>query len=73
MTLTMTAYTVLITLLAASLVVNMVMVSMCTRFLHWANYWKSRFQDASKPIKPVMKTNVPPEIINSPYWKDDWD
>ena len=71
MTLTMTAYATLITLLAISIVVNIILISFCNRVVHWAGYWKTQFEEASKPIKPVTRA-----VRNAPdisYWKDEWD
>ena len=55
--------------LAASVVLNIILISFCTRTMHWANYWKEQYNDATKKIEPIPK---------SPYaelydWEGDWE
>ena len=43
----------LIFVCAASICLNILLFSLCTRMMHWANYWKQECKNAEKPIKPV--------------------
>lgn len=63
---------ILIILAASSIVLNILLVSFCTRTMHWANYWKAQYRDAVNEIDPI---DVDPyRAIREQYnWKEDWD
>ena len=44
----------LIWVCAGSLAANVFLASFCTRTMHWANYWKKQYKDATAPIDPVL-------------------
>ena len=56
--------TALIILSAVSIVLNIGLVSFCTRTMHWANYWKKQYHDAVNDIEPVTLQYD---------WKENWD
>lgn len=65
---------VLIGLCAASLVLNCILASFCTRTMHWANYYKAELRKETEGVRPVvLKHQIPIEALNEQDWEDaEW-
>jgi len=63
---------VLIGLCAASIVLNMILVSYCTRVAHWANFWKEELKREQMGVRPVeVKQKIPIEALDSQDWEEE--
>lgn len=65
---------VLVGLCAVSIVLNIILVSYCTRLAHIANFWKDELKRETAMVRPVrVKTKVPVETLDSQDWEKEWD
>lgn len=39
---------------AASIVLNILLITYCLRISHWMDYWRDRYNDSIAPIDPVF-------------------
>ena len=64
---------VLVGLCAVSIVLNIVLVSYCTRLAHIANFWKDELKRETAAVRPVrVRTPVPVEALDSQDWEKEW-
>lgn len=63
---------VLIGICAASIVLNMLLASYCTRTSHWAKFWKEELKREQMGVRPVeIKQKVPIEVLDAQVWESD--
>lgn len=65
---------VLVGLCAASILLNIALISYCGRLGHIANFWKMELMRETAAVRPVeLKRNIPVEALDAQDWEKEWD